>query len=86
MEIHNFSYGASPDYILRTNDVTNKYNGLVMWDYVGNMIWYWSNQSQHGDNITVVATLSGVVYTCVALNEVGKNLGNASINVVANGK
>ena len=27
--------------------------------------WYWHNQSQHGDNITVVTTLNEVVYTCV---------------------
>ena len=32
----------------------------------GNMIiWYWYNQSQHGDNITVVATMTGIVYSCV---------------------
>ena len=35
-----------------------------------NMItWYWSNQSQHGDTITVVARMSGVLYTCVAYDQ-----------------
>ena len=49
-----------------------------------NMItWYWSNQSQHGDAITVVATLTEIVYTCVAS---GKEEGKASITVVANGE
>ena len=52
----------------------------------GNMIiWYWSNQSQHGDTITVVARMTGVVYTCVASEE-GKEAGKANIAVKANGE
>ena len=51
-----------------------------------NMItWYWYNQSQHGDNITVVATTTGVVYTCVESNN-GEALSNFTVTVVANGK
>ncbi|XP_065884169.1 uncharacterized protein [Dysidea avara] len=50
----------------------------------GNMItWYWSNQSQHGDTITVVARMTGVVYTCVVSNN-GKDMGDAKVTVVAN--
>jgi len=52
----------------------------------GNMItWYWYNQSQHGDNITVVATMTGFVYTCVAYEQ-GKEVGRASVTVKANGE
>ena len=52
----------------------------------GNMItWYWSNQSQHGDTITVVARMSGVVYTCVATSEDGQQL-EKNITVLANGE
>ena len=52
----------------------------------GNMIiWYWYNQSQHGDNITVVATMTGVVYTCVA-NEKGEEVGRGNIAVKSNGE
>ncbi|XP_065884527.1 uncharacterized protein [Dysidea avara] len=51
-----------------------------------NMItWYWSNQSQHGDTITVVAKMTAVVYTCVSSSKDGQQLGNASVTVVANG-
>ncbi|XP_065886340.1 titin-like isoform X2 [Dysidea avara] len=49
----------------------------------GNMItWYWSNQSQHGDTVTVVAKMTRVVYTCAAS---GKEEHKASVTVVANG-
>ena len=52
-----------------------------------NMItWYWSNQSQHGSTITVVARMTGVVYTCVVSDRDGQQLENASVIVVANGK
>jgi len=52
----------------------------------GNMItWYWSDQSQHGDTITVVASMAEVVYTCVAASKEGHLLGNSSITVMANG-
>ena len=52
----------------------------------GNMIiWYWSDQSQHGDTITVVARITGVVYTCVAYDQ-GKEVGRANITVRANGE
>ena len=52
----------------------------------GNMItWYWYNQSQHGDTITVVATMTGVVYTCVA-NEEEEKVGRANVTVKANGE
>ena len=50
-----------------------------------NMItWYWYNQSQHGDNITVVATMTKVAYTCV-VSKNGEALGNLTVTVVANG-
>jgi len=53
----------------------------------GNMItWYWSNQSQHGDTITVVARMTEVVYTCVAASNDGHHLGKQNITVAANGK
>ncbi|XP_065884965.1 uncharacterized protein [Dysidea avara] len=52
----------------------------------GNMItWYWSNQSQHGDTITVMARITGVVFTCVVSDKDGHQLENSSIIVVANG-
>jgi len=52
----------------------------------GNMItWYWYNQSQHGDTITVVASMTGVVYTCVVSNN-GKDFNNVTIAVKANGE
>ena len=52
----------------------------------GNMItWYWYNQSHHGDNITVVATMAEVVYTCVAYEGVQK-IGRANVTVKANGE
>ena len=47
--------------------------------------WYWSNQSRHEDTITVVARMTGLVYTCVATSKDGLHLGNSSITVVANG-
>jgi len=51
----------------------------------GNMItWYWSNQSQHGDTITVVAMMTAVVYTCVVSKD-GHHLEKDTITVVANG-
>ncbi|XP_065884700.1 uncharacterized protein [Dysidea avara] len=47
----------------------------------GNMItWYWSNQSQHRANITVMAMMTEVVYTCV----VSDNEGKANVTVRAN--
>jgi len=53
----------------------------------GNMItWYWSNHSQHGDNITVVARMIGMVCTCVVSDKDGHHLGNTSVTVVANGE
>ena len=52
----------------------------------GNMItWYWSNQSHHEDTITVVATMTGLVYTCVAYDQ-GQEVGRADITVIANGE
>ena len=52
----------------------------------GNMItWYWYNQSQHGGNITVVAMMTRVVYTCVAYEE-GKEVGRANVTVKADGE
>ena len=49
----------------------------------GNIItWYWSNQSQHQANITVMAMMTEVVYTCV----VSGNEGKANVTVRANGK
>jgi len=52
----------------------------------GNMItWYWSNQSQHGDTITVVARMTEVVYTCAVSNN-GENFENVTIAVKANGE
>ncbi|XP_065885439.1 hemicentin-1-like isoform X2 [Dysidea avara] len=51
----------------------------------GNIItWYWSNQSQHGDTITVVARRTGVVYICVVTSEDGQQL-EKNITVLANG-
>ena len=51
-----------------------------------NMItWYWYNQSQHGANITVVATTTGVVYTCTSTDKYGDKY-NARVTVVANGE
>ena len=51
----------------------------------GNMItWYWYNQSQHGGNITVVATMTRVVYTCVVSKD-GHHLEDSKVTVVANG-
>ena len=47
--------------------------------------WYWYNQSQHGDNITVVATMTKVIYACVVSNSENA-LGNVTVAVVANGK
>ena len=47
--------------------------------------WYWSNQAQRGDTMTVVARMTGVVYTCVASSKDGQQLGNSSITVMANG-
>ena len=53
----------------------------------GNMItWYWSNQSQHGDTIAVVARMTGVVYTCMVSEKDARQLENASVIVVANGE
>ena len=50
-----------------------------------NMItWYWYNQSQHGDNITVVARMSRVVYNCVVSKD-GRHLEDSRVAVVANG-
>jgi len=52
----------------------------------GNMItWYWSNQSQHGNTITVVARMTGLVYTCVMYDQ-GGEIGTANITVRASGK
>ena len=52
----------------------------------GDMItWHWSNQSHHGAKITVVARMTGVLYTCVVSHS-GNELGNASITVRANGE
>ncbi|XP_065884414.1 hemicentin-1-like isoform X2 [Dysidea avara] len=51
----------------------------------GNMItWYWSNQSQHGDTITVVARMTEVVFTCMVSDQ-GREIGRANITVSANG-
>ncbi|XP_065884041.1 uncharacterized protein [Dysidea avara] len=51
-----------------------------------NMItWYWFDQSQHGDAITVVARMTGLAYTCVVSDKDGQQLENSSIIVVANG-
>ena len=51
-----------------------------------NMItWYWSNQSQHGDTITVVATMTGIVYTCVVSKD-GQQFEKSTIIEVASGK
>ncbi|XP_065884426.1 hemicentin-1-like isoform X2 [Dysidea avara] len=51
----------------------------------GNMItWYWFNQSQHGHTITVVARMTGVVYTCVVYNQ-EEEVGRANTTVQANG-
>jgi len=47
--------------------------------------WYWSNQSQHGDTINVVATMTGIVYTCVVSID-GQLFEKSNIIVVANGK
>jgi len=53
----------------------------------GNMItWYWYNQSQHGDNITVVATMTRVVYICVAYKQRREVIGRANVTVHANGE
>ena len=53
---------------------------------IGNMItWYWYNQSQHGDTITVVATMTEVAYTCVGYNQ-GKKIGRANVTVRASGE
>jgi len=50
-----------------------------------NMItWYWSNHSQHGDTITVSATMTEVLYTCVVSNT-EEDFNNATIIVTANG-
>ena len=52
----------------------------------GNMItWYWSNQSQHGHTITVVARMTGVVYTCVVYNQ-EEEVGRVNTTVQANGE
>jgi len=52
----------------------------------GNMItWYWYNQSRYGDTLKVVATMTGVVYSCIIFND-GRNIGTASITLKANGK
>ena len=52
----------------------------------GNMItWDWYNHSQHGDSITVVATMTGVVYTCVAYEE-RQEVGRATFTVKADGE
>jgi len=47
--------------------------------------WYWSNQSQHGDTITVVARMTEIVYTCVVYGQ-GREIGSANITVRANGE
>jgi len=46
--------------------------------------WYCSNRSQHGDTITVAATMTGLVYTCVAYDQ-EQEIGRANITVRANG-
>ena len=52
----------------------------------GKMItWYWSNQSQHEDTITVMAKMTGVVYTCVVYDQ-GQEVDRANITVRANGE
>jgi len=52
----------------------------------GNVItWYWSNQSQRGDTITVVARMSGIVYTCVIYDQEGE-IRRANITVKASGE
>ena len=52
----------------------------------GNVItWYWSNQSQHGDTITVVATMTALVYTCLVYSQ-EKEIRRANITVRANGE
>jgi len=52
----------------------------------GNMItWFWYNQSQDGDNITVVAMMTGVVFNCVAYVQ-GREVGKSSVTVRANGE
>jgi len=48
--------------------------------------WHWSNQSQSRDTITVVARMTGMVYTCVATSVDGHQLEKLNITVVANGK
>jgi len=52
----------------------------------GNMIiWYWSDLSQHGDTITVVASMTGVVYTCVVYGQ-KREVERANVTVKATGK
>ena len=52
----------------------------------GNITWHWSNQLQHGDTITVVARMTGVVYTCVVSNSNGEELREINVTVRANGE
>ena len=47
--------------------------------------WYWSNQSRHGNNITVLATPYEIIYTCMASDNNG-TLQKANITIVANGE
>ena len=52
---------------------------------VANIAWLWSNQSEHGETITVMAELTEVMYTCIASDD-GKYMGQASITITANGE
>ena len=51
-----------------------------------NITWRWSNQSEQGDTIIVVATLTKVVYTCLVSDDDGQYIGRANITILANGE
>ena len=47
--------------------------------------WLWSNQSEQGDIIIVLAELSQVVCTCIVSDD-GHFIGQANVTVIANGE
>ena len=47
--------------------------------------WHWSNKSEQGDTITVVADVTKMVCTCIVSDD-GKDIGQANVTVIANGE
>ena len=52
---------------------------------VVDITWHWSDKSEQGNTITVLAKLTNIVYTCMVSND-GQDIGEANITIKANGE